>query len=128
MTSSNEIRPQEEYSVYQKMMMNLNNVVSHEIHNNSKDSEQVHDKNVKPGPDITSPLPLALQTETDVFNVVVEVALMGLLEGFLPHVERQRREATDFKKNYIDIIFNFFGALVGRQQCSEILACRYCES
>ena len=27
MTASNEIRPQEEYSVYQKMMMNLNNAL-----------------------------------------------------------------------------------------------------
>lgn len=124
MTTTNEIRPQDEYSVYQKMMMNLNNVVSHEFHNKSEDIKQNNDQDVKPGPNITSPLPLALQTATDVFNVVVEVGLMGLLEGFLPHVERQRREAPDFKKNYIDIIFNFFGALVGRQQCSEILACR----
>ena len=123
MTASNEIRPQEEYSVYQKMMMNLNNVVNNDIENKIeevKEVEELHESNVN----ISTPLPLALQTASDVFNVVVEVALMGLLEGFLPHVERQRREATDFKKNYIDIIFNFLGALVGRQQCSEILACR----
>ena len=123
MTASNEIRPQEEYSVYQKMMMNLNNVVNNDIENKIeevKEVEELHESNVN----ISTPLPLALQTASDVFNVVVEVALMGLLEGFLPHVERQRREAKDFKKNYIDIIFNFLGALVGRQQCSEILACR----
>merc|ERR1712029_929950 len=61
---------------------------------------------------------------TEAFTVLMEVALMGLLEGFLPHIERQRRDATDVRRNYIDIVFNFFGALVGIQQCSEILACR----
>ena len=50
---------------------------------------------------------------------------MGVMDGLLPHVERQRREAVDERKTYIDVVLNFLGALVGRQQCSQILACRW---
>ena len=100
--------------------MNLNKVVGQNEQNNTEESVPI----AKPGHDVTASLPSALQTASEVLNVIVEIALMGIMEGFLPHVERQRREATDVRKNYIDLIFNFLGAVVGRQQCSEILACR----
>lgn len=122
-TVSNEVKPESGgYSVYQTMMMNLQSSVSNQVHNHSETqiNSSLHDRG---NTTLSSPTAV-ITTATEAFTVLMEVALMGLLEGFLPHIERQRREATDVRRNYIDIVFNFFGALVGRQQCSEILACR----
>ena len=68
--------------------------------------------------------PKVIQTVKEAFSVLLEVTVLGLYQGLMPHVERQRREASDEKKTYIDLVINFIGALMGRQQCSQILACR----
>merc|ERR1712110_328299 len=65
-----------------------------------------------------------IKTVKEAFSVLLEVTVLGLYQGLMPHVERQRREASDEKKTYIDLVINFIGALMGRQQCSQILACR----
>ena len=71
--------------------------------------------------------PEALKTAQDAFNANLELILRGVTEGLLPKVERIRRDADSERKTFIDIFINFLGALMGRQQCSEIIACRYLE-
>ena len=68
--------------------------------------------------------PKVVETVNEAFAVLFEVAVAGIFEGLFPHVERQRREAVDEKKTIIDIVLNLIGALIGRQQCSQIVACR----
>merc|ERR1719431_139361 len=59
------------------------------------------------------------------FQSLLEVAFRGFLEGFLPHVQRQKREAEDDDaRSYLDIAIGVMGALMGRQGCSEKIACR----
>ena len=50
----------------------------------------------------------------------------GVFGGFFPHVERQRREATDEKRAYLDMAVTAVGAVMGKQNCSKMIACRYC--
>jgi len=68
--------------------------------------------------------PEALKTAQDAFNANLELILRGVTEGLLPKVERIRRDADSERRTFIDVFINFLGALMGRQQCSEIIACR----
>merc|ERR1719205_164376 len=68
--------------------------------------------------------PKVVKTVKQALQSLLEAALKGLVDGFLPHVDRQRREATDDRKSYLDIAIGAIGALMGRQECSEIIACR----
>ena len=68
--------------------------------------------------------PEALLKAKEAFNANFDLMLRGLNEGMLPHVERIRREAHSERRTFIDVFINFLGALLGRQQCSEIIACR----
>jgi len=68
--------------------------------------------------------PEALLKAKEAFNANLELMLRGVNEGMLPHVERIRREAHSERRTFIDVFINFLGALLGRQQCSEIIACR----
>lgn len=94
----NLIAPSDSYAQYKKMM---------EKDSKSKDKE-----------------PVIVTTVKEAFKSLLEAALKGLLEGFLPHVDRQRREAPDDTKSYLDIAIGLIGALLGRQECSEVIACR----
>ena len=68
--------------------------------------------------------PKAVKTVKQALQSLLEAALKGFVDGFLPHVDRQRREATDDRRSYLDIAIGAIGALLGRQECSEIIACR----
>jgi len=68
--------------------------------------------------------PEALKKAQDAFNANLDLVLRGVMEGMLPKVERIRREADSERRTFIDVFINFLGALMGRQQCSEIIACR----
>ena len=68
--------------------------------------------------------PEALKKAKEAFDANLEVVLRGVMEGMLPRVERIRREADSERRTFIDVFINFLGALMGRQQCSQILACR----
>ena len=128
MTSTNEVRETEDsYSVYKSMMMN--------VFGGNEKSEDTEDEAEDVPPVTTQPpdilekstemsTPKVIQTVQEAFSVLFEVTVLGLYEGLVPHVERQRREASEEKKTYIDLVINFIGALLGRQQCSQILACR----
>eukprot|EP00092_Neocalanus_flemingeri_P023026 GFUD01024960.1.p1 GENE.GFUD01024960.1~~GFUD01024960.1.p1 ORF type:complete len:210 (+),score=52.06 GFUD01024960.1:45-674(+) len=97
---TNKVAPSDSYSMYKHLMEVKDNIIEQE-------SE----------PEVIKTVKTALQT-------LFEAALKGLVKGFLPHVERQRREATDDTRTYLDIVMNTIGALLGRQECSEIIACR----
>ena len=127
-TSTNEVRASEDsYSLYQGMMMNV--FGTHELDEDTEDTTEGVPVTTPP-PDrleksTTVSTPKVIQTVKEAFSVLFEVTVQGLYEGLMPHVERQRREADEEKKTYIDLFINFIGALMGRQQCSQILACRY---
>jgi len=60
----------------------------------------------------------------DGIRIILEAILHGIMDGFLPTVERVRREADGDKRTYLDMVSSVGGALMGRQKCSEVLACR----
>jgi len=69
--------------------------------------------------------PRMVTTLKNAFQSLLEVAFKGFFEGFLPHVQRQRRDTTDGDaRSYMDIAIGAVGALMGRQGCSEKIACR----
>jgi len=68
--------------------------------------------------------PEALKKAKEAFDANLDLMLRGVTEGMLPRVERIRREADSERRTFIDVFINFLGALLGRQQCSEIIACR----
>ena len=43
---------------------------------------------------------------------------------FLPAAERSRREAEPSKKPYLDGVTYVVGSLLGKQDCSNMIACR----
>merc|ERR1712059_20363 len=50
----------------------------------------------------------------------------GFFNGFLPAVERRRRrevEGTE-SRSYMDMLVQGMGAFLGRQDCTEVIACR----
>ena len=100
---TNKVAPSDSYSMYKHLMEVKENMVEE-----AKERE----------PKVVKTVKMALQK-------LFEAALHGLVKGFLPHVERQRREANDEERTYLDIAVNTIGALLGRQECSEIIACRY---
>jgi len=57
-------------------------------------------------------------------QVVMETAIHSFLNGFLPTVDRVRREADEEKKGYLDGVVYVVGALVGKKDCSNMIACR----
>ena len=122
LTSTNEVRPSEDsYSVYQTMMTSVFGSKQSEVTEDVPVTTQPPDRIEK----ITGmPTPKVIQTVKEAFSVLLEVTVSGIYEGLMPHVERTRREARDEKKTYIELVINFIGALMGRQQCSQILACR----
>ena len=71
--------------------------------------------------------PRVVTTLKNAFQSLLEVAFKGFFEGFMPHIQRQKRETTDDDtRSYLDIAIGALGALMGRQGCSEKIACRYC--
>ena len=129
-TSTNEVRASEDsYSVYKAMMMN---VFGSNEQSEDTEAENVPVTTTQPPDSLEKSTemstPKVIQTVQEAFSVLFEVTVLGLYEGLVPHVERQRREASEEKRTYIDLVINFIGALLGRQQCSQILACRYAET
>jgi len=57
-------------------------------------------------------------------KVVIETAFHSFINGFLPHVDRMRREADENKRSYLDGVVYVAGALVGKTKCSKMIACR----
>ena len=60
------------------------------------------------------------------FKVVWSAAMKGLLDGFLPTIERVRRDTShDWERSFLlDWVLDMCGAIIGRQKCSQKVACR----
>ena len=133
---------------------------SHDHGNNSKtndvsfviDSSNAHNgtetKYIKISSSIEIPETESVKIILDALKVVWEAALTSIKRGFMPSMERVRRDtaaAESTKGSYInyfclvkyffgfmsvyvgfilDWIIDLIGALMGRQQCSEKVACR----
>ena len=116
-TSINEVQPVESYSYYKSMMMSV-------LDKRNFTQSTIEEEASSSTSNIIPPAPKVIKTVKEAFSTLLEVAVKGIFEGMFPHIERQRREAIEDRKTIIDIVLNFFGALIGRQQCSEIIACR----
>ena len=98
---TNEAAPSDSYSMFKHLMEVKEDIAG------EKEQE----------PKVVKTLKLALQS-------LFEAAYKGFVDGFLPHVDRQRREATDDSRSFLDIAIGAIGALMGKQGCSEKIACR----
>jgi hypothetical protein len=47
-----------------------------------------------------------------------------VVDRFLPKVERVRRDADPEKKTYLNGVVYVMGSLLGKQSCSNMIACR----
>merc|ERR1712212_577656 len=65
----------------------------------------------------------ALKMVKTALQVVLETALHSFINGFLPSVERVRREAPTEKRSYLDGVVYVAGALLGKTECSNMIAC-----
>ena len=99
---TNEAAPSDSYSMFKQLMEVKEDITG------EKEQE----------PKVVKTLKFALKS-------LFEAAYKGFVDGFLPHVDRQRREATDDNRSYLDIVIGAIGALMGKQGCSEKIACRY---
>ena len=102
---TNNVAPSDSYSMYRHLM---------EV----KDDMMGEEKGEREPRVVVKTVKKALQ-------ILLEAVLQGLVKGFLPHFERQRREASDDKSTYLDLVVNTVGALLGKQGCSEKIACRF---
>merc|ERR1711936_608026 len=69
--------------------------------------------------------PQVVTTLKNAFQSLLEVAYKGFFEGFMPRVQRHKRDTTDDdERSYLDIAIGAIGALMGRRGCSEKIACR----
>ena len=68
--------------------------------------------------------PEIVKTVKHALKTIFEVAMKAFSHGLVPHVERERRSAEGSKRTYLEWFINFVGALLGKQECTKILACR----
>ena len=68
--------------------------------------------------------PEAVTTLKTALGMLYDSLVDGVFKGFFPHVERQRREASDERRAYLDIAVTTIGAVMGKQNCSRMIACR----
>ena len=62
----------------------------------------------------------------EALQVIWKALVKGLMAGFLPTMERVRRETRhDWESSFLlDWLIDMFGAMIGRQRCSQKVACR----
>merc|ERR1712098_638311 len=70
--------------------------------------------------------PPAIKMLKNAVHTILETALYGFFHGFLPAVESRRRRssAPPEERGYLELLSMAGGALMGRRQCSHIIACR----
>ena len=68
--------------------------------------------------------PPAVSSLKAALSLLYDSLIDGVFGGLFPHVERQRREATDEKRAYLDMAVTAVGAVMGKQNCSKMIACR----
>jgi len=101
-TTSNEaVQEDDTYSMYKKLMDMREDMVERQERQESE----------------------ALKMVKTALQVVLETALHSFINGFLPSVERVRREAPTEKRSYLDGVVYVAGALLGKTECSNMIAC-----
>ena len=108
---TNSVGPAETYSLYKQMVEMKQHLLSNSPSPNKPDTE----------PEILTRLKNAL-------SLLYDAIIDGLLFGFIPNFEKQRREAREGEKNYLDVLVLIIGALLGKQSCSNMMACRSLQS
>ena len=104
-SSTNAVNPSDSYSLYKQLME-----VKAQLTGSSSDSQTKE--------------PAAVTTLKSALGLLYDSLVDGVYKGFFPHVERQRREARDAKKVYLDVAVTTIGAVMGKQNCSRVIACR----
>eukprot|EP00092_Neocalanus_flemingeri_P091393 GFUD01115858.1.p1 GENE.GFUD01115858.1~~GFUD01115858.1.p1 ORF type:complete len:197 (+),score=51.95 GFUD01115858.1:44-634(+) len=115
-TETNEAAPQDKMSQYQALVAG-NTVTAVEVE---------VEKTIKISSQIEIPDSEGFRLVMEALKITWGAAWKGLLEGFLPTVERVRRETRDdWEKNFLlDWVMDMCGAVIGRQKCSQKVACR----
>ena len=102
---TNSVGPADTYDLFKQMM----EMKEHLLYNSPSAD--------KPEPKILTKLKNALSL---LYDAIVD----GLLYGFIPNFEKQRREAREGEKSYIEVLVFIIGALMGKQSCTNMMACR----
>ena len=105
---TNSVGPADTYDLYKQMM----EIKQHLLSNSSSSRDKPDSE-----PEILTKLKNAL-------SLLYDAILDGLLYGFLPNFEKQRREAREGDKSYLDVLVLIIGALLGKQSCTNMMACR----
>ena len=104
MTQENiAVQTLDSYSLYKQLMEMKDQLTS----KNSTTNE----------PEAVTPLKTAL-------GMLYDSLVDGVFKGFFPHVERQRREASDERRAHHDIEVTTIGAVLGKQKWSRMIGCR----
>ena len=104
---TNSVGPADTYNIFKEMM----EIKEHLLYNSTSADKPV------PEPQILTRLKNALSL---LYDAIVD----GLLNGFIPNFENQRREAREGEKGYLDVLVLVIGALLGKQSCTNMMACR----
>jgi hypothetical protein len=100
--ASNMVEKGDSFSMYRKLM-NMR--------------ESLLDKQAKEDSD-------GLKMVKTAIKVILETTIHSFINGFLPTVERVRRDAPTEERSYLDGAVYLAGAFLGRQRCSQMIACR----
>jgi len=103
--TSNAIKTDDSYSLYRELM-------------DMKSS--LEDPNPQPKEGESE----ALRTVKSALRTILDTVRHSFLKGFLPTVERVRRDAEPEKKTYLNGVVYVVGSLLGKQSCSNMIACR----
>ena len=108
--------PRDRMSHYKSLMSNYVDI----------NTEIKKDKTIKISSQIEIPESEGLRLVLEALKVIWEAVFKGLLEGFLPTVERVKREIEDdWERSFLlDWVIDMCGAMIGRQRCSQKVACR----
>jgi len=90
-------------------------------------SGQAEAKYIKISSSIEIPETESVKLVIDALKVLWDASLTSMWKGFMPSMERVRRDtsALESTKGFIlDWIVDIIGALIGRQECSQKVACR----
>lgn len=100
-TSTNQVAPADSYAMFHHLMEAKASLT------------KPHDLE----PETVIKLKAALKT-------LLETLIHGFFGGFVPEVQRRRRSVGEEERGYLDTIFTTLGAVLGFQNCSEVVACR----
>ena len=89
------------------------------------EEEELH-QSIKISSQIELPSSEGLNLVMEAVRVIWSAIVKGLFDGFFPVIERVRRDtSSDWSRSFLlDWMLDTIGALIGRQRCSQKIACR----